>query len=183
MSHSQLGTKGALLAKDPAVKSVTVVGASKYGYDAVYLMASHGKRVEWINRKSGGGAMWMALPWLWFGPWRLKLESLTTRRIISWFSPCIWGDCDGFGWVRGLLHGTALGRWLVQLFWDKINDDAIDVNGYRKEAALKDLEPDGRYGFQKPDFTANVEAVCFGRVVLASSIIPRISMIMSGQGK
>ncbi|RDH18720.1 dimethylaniline monooxygenase [Aspergillus niger ATCC 13496] len=113
MNHSQLGTKGALLANDPAVKSVTVIGASKYGYDAVYLMASHGKRVEWIIRKSGGGAVWMALPWLWFGPWRLKLEGLTTTRIITWFSPCIWGNCDGFGWVRGLLHGTALGS----LFW------------------------------------------------------------------
>ncbi|GLA18446.1 hypothetical protein AnigIFM62618_006092 [Aspergillus niger] len=64
MNHSQLGNKGALLANDPAVKSVTVIGASKYGYDAVYLMASHGKRVEWIIRKSGGGAVWMALPWL-----------------------------------------------------------------------------------------------------------------------
>ncbi|GLB06363.1 hypothetical protein AtubIFM57258_001666 [Aspergillus tubingensis] len=143
MNHSQLGTTGALLANDPAVKSVTVIGASKYGYDAVYLMASHGKRVEWIIRESGGGAVWMALPWLWFGPWRLKLEGLTTTRFITWFSPCIWGNCDGFGWVRGLLHGTALGRWLVRSFWDKLNGDAIEVNGYRREAALKDLEPDG----------------------------------------
>ncbi|PWY88762.1 dimethylaniline monooxygenase [Aspergillus sclerotioniger CBS 115572] len=142
LNHTRLGIEGASLACDPAVKSVTVIGASKYGYDAVYMMASHGKRVEWINRKSGGGAVLMALPWVWFGRWRVKLEGLTTTRFVTWFSPCIWGSCDGFGWLRRLLHGTALGRWLVRSFWDKMTADVAEVNGYRKVDALKHLEPD-----------------------------------------
>ncbi|PYH96702.1 dimethylaniline monooxygenase [Aspergillus ellipticus CBS 707.79] len=142
MNHSRLGTDGALLAHNPEVKSVTVIGTSKYGHDIVYMMASHGKRVNWINRKSGGGAVWMSLPWVWLGRWQAKIEDLTTTRFVSWFSPCIWGHFDGFGWFRRLLHGTSLGRWLVRHFWDKMSADIVEVNGYRREETMKHLEPD-----------------------------------------
>ncbi|KAJ5660123.1 hypothetical protein N7507_006574 [Penicillium longicatenatum] len=141
ISHARLLDKGAELASDPKIESVTVVGASKSGYDAVYLMASHGKKVQWVVRKSGGGAVWMMQPWVNITWMRAKLESLATTRFYSWFSPCIWGDNDGFGWIRRILHGTRVGRFLVHHFWEKMRMDAIELNGYRKEASIKHLEP------------------------------------------
>ncbi|KAI9376131.1 FAD/NAD(P)-binding domain-containing protein [Aspergillus egyptiacus] len=141
INHTQLRTEGARIAEDPNVKTVTVVGASKTGYDVVHLMASHGKKVDWIIRKSGGGGVWMTSPWVPFAGSLTKLELLATMRFFTWFSPCVWGDFDGFSWIRRLLHGTRLGRWLVHHFWEKTRMDVIHANGYRREKCLKYLEP------------------------------------------
>ena len=118
-NHGGLRDQAPAVAKDPEVKTVTVVGASKIGYDAVYLFASHGKKVEWIVRESGGGAVWMSPPWIPLGPWMVMLEHVVTTRFFTWFSPCIWGQFDGFNWIRKLLHGTRPGRWLVHTFWEQ----------------------------------------------------------------
>ena len=118
-NHGGLKDKALAVAKDPEVKTITVVGASKIGYDAVYLFASHGKQVEWVVRESGGGAIWMSRPWIPLGPVTVMLEHVVTTRFFTWFSPCIWGSYDGFGWIRKMLHGTSGGRWLVHNFWEK----------------------------------------------------------------
>lgn len=90
-NHSGLQDKAPTVAKDPEVKTVAVIGASKIGYDAVHLFASHGKRVEWIIRESGGGAVWMSTPWIPLPPWGMvMLEHVVTTRFFTWFSPCIW---------------------------------------------------------------------------------------------
>ena len=98
-NHGGLKDKAPAVAKDPAVQTVTVIGASKIGYDAVYLFASHGKKVEWIVREFGGGAVWMSPPWIPLGPWTVMLEHVVTTRFFTWFSPYIWGHFDGFGWI------------------------------------------------------------------------------------
>lgn len=118
-SHEGLKDQASAVAKDPEVKTVTVIGASKIGYDATWLMASHGKKVEWIVRESGGGAVWMSPPWILLGPWMVMLEHVVTTRFFTWFTPCIWGQYDGFNWIRSLLHGTSIGRWLVHNFWEQ----------------------------------------------------------------
>ena len=118
-NHGGLKDKAPAVAKDPEVKTVTVIGASKIGYDAVHLFASHGKKVEWIVRESGGGGVWMSPPWIPLGPWTVMLEHVVTTRFFTWFSPCIWGEFDGFRWIRSMLHGTRLGRLLVHNFWEK----------------------------------------------------------------
>ncbi|GKZ35526.1 hypothetical protein AbraIFM66950_006188 [Aspergillus brasiliensis] len=141
INHSQLREEGARIAQDPNVKHVTVVGASKTGYDVVHLMASNGKKVDWVIRESGGGAVWMASPWAKFAGAKTKLEYLVTMRFFTWFSPCIFGDFDGFSWIRKALHQTRLGRYIVHRFWEGIRMDIIDQNGYRKEECLKHLEP------------------------------------------
>ncbi|PYH84593.1 dimethylaniline monooxygenase [Aspergillus uvarum CBS 121591] len=141
INHTQLRDEGARIAHDPDVETVTVVGASKTGYDVVHLMASNHKRVNWIIRESGGGAVWMASPWAKFAGVRPKLELLATTRFFTWFSPCIFGDYDGFSWVRKALHQTRLGRYCVHKFWEGIRKDIIDENGYRKEECLQHLEP------------------------------------------
>lgn len=61
-NHGELKDKAEALANNPDVRNVTVIGASKIGYDTVYLFADLGKKVEWIVRKSGGGAVWMSQP-------------------------------------------------------------------------------------------------------------------------
>lgn len=118
-NHSGLRDKAPVVAKDPEVSTVTVIGASKIGYDAVAIFAGHGKKVDWIVRESGGGAVWMSPPWIPLGPWMVMLEHVVTTRIFTWFSPCIWGHFDGFNWIRRLLHGTRVGRWLVHNFWEQ----------------------------------------------------------------
>lgn len=141
ITHSQLREEGARIAHDPAVETVTVVGASKTGYDVVQMMASNHKKVNWVIRESGGGGVWMASPWAKFVGVKTKLELLATMRFFTWFSPCVFGDFDGFGWVRKALHQTRLGRYFVHKFWEGIRMDIIDSNGYRKEECLQYLEP------------------------------------------
>jgi cation diffusion facilitator CzcD-associated flavoprotein CzcO len=118
-NHGGLQDQAPAVAKDPEVKNVTIVGASKIGYDATWLMASHGKKVDWIVRESGGGAVWMSPPWIPLGPWMVMLEHVVTTRFFTWFSPCIWGHFDGFNWIRRLLHGTPVGRWVTHNFWEQ----------------------------------------------------------------
>ncbi|KAI1334268.1 hypothetical protein F5Y15DRAFT_294982 [Xylariaceae sp. FL0016] len=139
--HGQLKVEGYAIAEDPNVETVTVIGASKTGYDAVQLMASRGKKVEWIIRESGGGAVWMSPPWVPLGPWKVMLEHIATMRFFSWFSPCIWGDFDGFTRIRRFLHGTWLGRILVHNLWEKFRWDTVAGNGYRQKEPLAHLEP------------------------------------------
>lgn len=145
LNHSQMTVEADLLARDTDAEVITVVGASKTGYDAVHLFASQGKGVDWIVRESGGSGVWMSLPWVLMGPWRVLLEHTATMRFMSWFSPCIWGDFDGYGLLRRLLHGTWLGRLLVHKLWEKIRWDTVAVNRYRMDPCLAHLEPRERY--------------------------------------
>lgn len=167
LNHSQLREEGARIAHDPNVETVTVVGASKTGYDVVHMMASNHKRVDWVIRESGGGGVWMSSPWAKFAGAKTKLELLATMRFFTWFSPCIFGDFDGFSWIRKVLHQTRLGRYFVHKFWEGIRMDIIDQNGYRKEECLQHLEPLERLGwaFSRSKYTccvANVRKVYFG---------------------
>ncbi|KAK5297858.1 hypothetical protein LTR99_008261 [Exophiala xenobiotica] len=141
LNHGQMTVEADLLANDAGAQLITVVGASKTGYDAVHLFASQGKKVDWIVRESGGGGVWMSLPCVMMGPWRVLLEHTATMRFMSWFSPCIWGDYDGYGFLRRLLHGTWLGRLIVHNLWEKIRWDTVAINRYRMDPSLAHLEP------------------------------------------
>ncbi|KAK5457349.1 hypothetical protein LTS15_005130, partial [Exophiala xenobiotica] len=138
LNQGQMTVEADLLAKDADAEVITVMGASKTGYDAVHLFASQGKKVDWIVRESGGGGVWMSLPWVMMGPWRVLLEHTATMRFMSWFSQCIWGD---YGFLIQLLHGTWLGRLIVYNLWEKIRWDTVAVNRYRMDPLLAHLEP------------------------------------------
>lgn len=142
--QGQLIKEAPRLLKDPYIERIAVLGGSKSAYDSVHLFASNGKKVEWVIRESGHGPTWMAPPHIYLGPMRCWLEKLTTTRFLTWFSPCIWGDADGYGQIRAALHGTTLGRFIVDKFWNKLRSDIVDVNGYRKDPMLAGLEPDER---------------------------------------
>jgi hypothetical protein len=46
-----------------------------------------------------------------------RLEKLLHVRWMTFFSPCPWGGEDGWQWPRKFLHGTAIGRFIVDKFW------------------------------------------------------------------
>ncbi|KIW82677.1 hypothetical protein Z517_05704 [Fonsecaea pedrosoi CBS 271.37] len=127
---------------DGLVQSATnilLLGGSKSSYDVAYAFASQGVTVDWIIRESGHGANWMS-PSL-VTPFKKRLEGLVGVRFFTWFSPCIWGAQDGFGWVRKLLHGTWIGRFFVDRFWDILTADLDERTGYNKHPETAKLRP------------------------------------------
>ncbi|KAI4264585.1 MAG: hypothetical protein L6R35_007293, partial [Caloplaca aegaea] len=121
------------LLNSPTIKHVAIYGGSKAAYDAVYTFASRSINVTWIIRASGHGPAWMAPPHIYLGPLRCWLELLVTIRPLNWLSPCIWGDRDGFGFIRRLLHETRVGRFVVRNFWEKLGGDVVVQSGLREK--------------------------------------------------
>lgn len=117
----------------------TVFGGTKSGWDAAYACATAGMKVDWIIRESGHGPVWMAPPYV--TPLKKWLEKLVTTRLLTWFSPCIWGEADGYAGVRSFLHGTWLGRKIVDAFWAILADDVVQLNEYDKHPETKKLKP------------------------------------------
>ena len=122
-----------------AAKNVVILGGSKSAYDAAYAYASQGVTVDWVIRESGNGPVWMSPPYV--TPLKRRLDQLVGVRFLTWLSPCIWGENDGFGGVRRFLHGTKVGRWLVDGFWKVLSNDVITANGFDKHPETKKLKP------------------------------------------
>ncbi|KAI1483450.1 FAD/NAD(P)-binding domain-containing protein [Daldinia eschscholtzii] len=120
-------------------KSVTVLGAGKAGWDAVYQYASAGVKVNWVIRSSGHGPVWMAPPYV--TPFKRWIEKLANTRCLTWFSPCIWGDADGYWAIRYFYHRTAIGRFLVDRFWDTLSQDVITLNKLDSHPDTAKLKP------------------------------------------
>ena len=119
--------------------NIIILGGSKSAFDAAYEYASKGTTVDWIIRETGHGPVWMAPPYV--TPLKKRLEKLVGVRFLTWFSPCIWGDSDGFGGVRKLLHNTSIGRWIVDAFWYILGNDVMTANGYDKHPETVKLKP------------------------------------------
>ncbi|EJT73105.1 hypothetical protein GGTG_09955 [Gaeumannomyces tritici R3-111a-1] len=120
-------------------KNFTVFGGTKSAWDAVYAAATKGVQVDWIIRESGHGPTWMAPPYV--TPLKKWLEKLVVTRLLTWFSPCIWGDADGFAGVRSLLHGTWMGRAVVNTFWGILGGDVVTLNKFDSHPELAKLKP------------------------------------------
>ncbi|KAI1321951.1 hypothetical protein F5Y16DRAFT_59052 [Xylariaceae sp. FL0255] len=120
-------------------KAVTVFGASKFAWDAVYAYATAGVKVNWVIRSSGHGPCWMSIPYA--TPFKIRLEQLANTRIVTWFSPCIWGEADGYHWVRNFFHGSKIGRWLVDTVWNTIRGDIMAQNNYDVHPDTAKLKP------------------------------------------
>ena len=127
---------------DPSIQHATVFGSGKSAHDCVFLLASSGRRVTWVMRASGHGPIYMAPPHIYVGPFYCCLELLTSMRWFTWLSPCVWGDADGFGYLRSLLHGTRAGRWFIDKFWKKLGSETVEQAGLNKHEKLKLLQPD-----------------------------------------
>jgi hypothetical protein len=120
-------------------KSIAVLGGAKSAWDVAYEYATKGIHVDMIIRESGKGPVWMAPPYV--TPFKKWIEALVFTRFLTWLSPCIWGACDGFGWIRSLLHNTAIGRGIVDTFWKILSDDVITLNKFRKHPETDKLKP------------------------------------------
>lgn len=121
------------------VRSAVILGSSKLAWDAAYLCAKAGAKAHLIIRKSGNGAHWFCKSYA--TPLKTWVEKLLMRRAVTWFSPCIWGDADGYAWVRSMLHGTVLGRMAVNGFWTMIGSDMLDGMSFAKHPETAKLIP------------------------------------------
>ncbi|KAH0165362.1 dimethylaniline monooxygenase (N-oxide forming), partial [Aureobasidium melanogenum] len=119
--------------------AVTVIGGSKSAWDVAYACASRNVPVNLVIRSSGQGPTWMAPPYV--TPVKAWLEKLVHRRFLTWLSPCIWGDEDGFGSIRNFLHGSWLGGKVVDVFWWVLSTDANALMGYDKHPETAKLKP------------------------------------------
>jgi cation diffusion facilitator CzcD-associated flavoprotein CzcO len=119
--------------------NAVIVGAGKSAMDTAYAYAEAGAHVDMVIRKNGNGPCWISYPWVLGG--KKRLEKLLSVRFLTWFSPCPFGGVDGWQWVRNFLHGTAVGRFLVDKFWASLGGEVIDVNGYRTDPELGKLQP------------------------------------------
>ncbi|KAH8729899.1 putative dimethylaniline monooxygenase [Ilyonectria robusta] len=121
-------------------KKTVVVGGGKSAFDCAYAFASTGDtQVDLIIRPTGQGPVWLCPPYV--TPWKKMMEELLNVRMLTWFSPCPWGGEDGFGTPRGLLHGTAVGRFLVENFWNVLSSSVIQDHGYDEHPELFKLKP------------------------------------------
>lgn len=125
-----------------STRTVTVIGGSKSGHDAVYWSCLAGKKVQWVVPRSGNGIAWMTAACTRLMRRNLVVETLATTRVFSWFSPCIFGDGDGFTWPRWLLHSTKLGRWLVRRFWRALGDSISASSGIERSEVTAKAKPD-----------------------------------------
>ena len=73
------GIKSGPIVKDPGIETVAVLGGGKSAWDAVYLAAMAGKKVEWIIRKSGRGSAYVFPPDAHVGPFIARREVSLTR--------------------------------------------------------------------------------------------------------
>lgn len=119
-----------------------VVGGAKSAYDVAYALARGGNpaaSVDLVIRPDGHGPVWIAPAFV--TPLRRRLDTLLSVRCLTWFSPCPWGGEDGYGGVRGLLHGTRLGRFLVDCFWRVLQADVLGAIRYESHPELAKLRP------------------------------------------
>lgn len=74
-------------------------------------------------------------------PAKRWLEKLVHTRLLTLLSPCIWGHFDGYSRIRSFLHGTAIGRALVNTFWGILGNDVKTLNKYSSHPELAKLTP------------------------------------------
>lgn len=124
---------------DNSAKRVTVFGATKSGWDAVYAYAIKGVKVDWVIRQSGHGPAWMAPPYV--TPLKKWLEKLVNTRLLTWFSPCIWAAAGGYSGIRWFWHETIIGRAITDTFWSILGNDVMTLNKYDAHSETAKLKP------------------------------------------
>ncbi|KAH7308153.1 hypothetical protein B0I35DRAFT_442997 [Stachybotrys elegans] len=142
--------KTAATAFDPSNR-VTVFGGSKFAWDAVYEYATHGIHVDWVIRATGHGPCWVAPSFVTsFKKW---IEELVNTRFVHWFSPCIWGQDSGYHAIKSFWHGTAIGRAVVNAFWNILGSDTIQLMGFDDHPETKKLKPTSEAMFNGSTFS------------------------------
>ncbi|KAI5808008.1 putative monooxygenase [Peziza echinospora] len=134
VEHSQNMSKFVAALESPFVRRVTVVGAAKAAYDAVYLAMRAGKQVDWLIRPDGRGPL-SVYPSRMFG---IKSMDIGFTRLFSSFSPSVDSSPD---WWAHFLHRTTLGRLLTRLFWWVVTVICNYYAGYSRSENAGRLRP------------------------------------------
>lgn len=121
------------------VKNAVVIGGAKSALDVAYAMVDQGATVDLVIRPDGKGPVW--IPPAFVTPFKKRLDTLLNVRFMTWFTPCPWGAEGGYSAIRNFLHGTSVGRWIVDGFWSVLGGDVIALNGYDSHEELKKLKP------------------------------------------
>jgi len=139
-NHVEFAQNSDVVANNPDVHTVTVFGGSKTAYDYVHYLASTGKKVEWVVRKSGHGTSWISPSHLPILGKRVWVEKLPDTRAVTWLSPCIWGYKD-YPRMRNLLNNTMAGRWVLRTFWKYIQRLILNENAFATDPEVAKLRP------------------------------------------
>lgn len=66
---------------------------------------------------------------------------VTDIRFLTWFSPCIWGNADGYNEIRNFYHNSTIGRFIVDRFWGILGQDVMNINKYDSHPKTAKLKP------------------------------------------
>lgn len=116
------------------VQRVTVIGAAKAAYDAVYLAMKAGKHVDWIIRPNGRGPL-SVYPAKMFG---INSMNIGFTQGFAKFSPSIDSTGDWWHWA---LHTTFLGILVTRLFWTIATMICNSYAGYSRSENAGKLRP------------------------------------------
>jgi dimethylaniline monooxygenase (N-oxide forming) len=108
------------------VKEAVVVGGAKSAFDTVFLLLKQGKKVHWVIRKDGSGAVALMPPTI-FG--LVNTIDVMATRFFATFGASIM-NTKGLGYR--LVHRTALGRACHKAFWRTTNWIAEEHAGYKR---------------------------------------------------
>ncbi|PWW74524.1 FAD/NAD(P)-binding domain-containing protein [Tuber magnatum] len=145
------------------VERVTIYGGSKSAFDAAYMCAAAGKKVDWIIRESGQSVSSM------FSAKALGRASplMASKRLFNALSPCIYNSET---MTSRFLHGTSVGRWIVKTYWKTLNNIIMKKHGmYTSENGRKLVPELGEMGgfwsgstptgvISQPDFLTHLHA-------------------------
>jgi hypothetical protein len=120
-------------------KNAVIIGGAKSAYDVAWAYCEAGVQVDLIIRPDGNGPVWMSPAFV--TPFKKQLETLLHSRALSWFSPCPWGAEDRLARIRDWLHGTWLGRKIVDCFWKILDADVVGLMGWDKHRETAKLKP------------------------------------------
>ncbi len=125
---------------------VAILGGGKSAADVAYASAKAGKTVSWIIREDGNGpAAFLGAEGK--GPYKNLNNSFYNRFVASWSpNPFVFGQPT---WVKRVLHGTSVGRWLVRIFWVGLDKESRTKADFGRdegsEMGFSSLEPDTPY--------------------------------------
>lgn len=74
-------------------------------------------------------------------PLKILAERMITKRFISFLSPCVWGDNDGYDKARWFLNKTQPGRRFMARIVRKIQWSVEMHNGYDSHPETAKLKP------------------------------------------
>lgn len=112
-------------------------------------------------------------------PLKKWLEKLVHTRMLTWFSPCVFGDADGYPGTRSFYHGTSIGRSVVDTFWGILGGDVLALNKYDAHPETKKLKPWSNAFFVASSFSILNYPTDFFDVVRSGKVHVHIDEVVS----